>query len=207
MAEEIRSIEDREARIKDIDARIAELDEEYESERMPDHVREEWNALNAERDEHAATVAELRARKERLQTIAAGQRGGGERAVVDTPAFLRKRSDEEIYDVNAARFASRSEEEYRDRLHENAQRVIERSTFPGQRREACQTRTAELLDTVDDERGTLARRIIVTGNPVYERAFGKALLARGLGGLSHEEQRAMSLGSDADGGYAVKVAA
>lgn len=203
MGEEIRSIEDREARIEEIDSRLAEIDAEYESELMPEHVRDEWNVLNAERDEHAATVAELRARRERLQSLAGSQRGGGERAAFETPAIIRRRADEEIYDVTAARFASRSEEEYRDRLHENARRVIERATFPGQRREACQTRAAELLDEIDDEKGTLARRMIVTGNPVYERAFGKAVLARSTNGLSQEEQRAMSLGSDPDGGYAV----
>ncbi|KXK63363.1 hypothetical protein AWW66_03350 [Micromonospora rosaria] len=202
MAEEIRSIEDREARIKEIDQRLAELDEQYENEQMPDHVRDEWNSINAERDEHASTVAELRARKERLAGIAATGRGM-ERAPVDTPAFVRQRSDDEVYDLAAARFQSRSDEEYRERLHGNAMRIVERSTFPGQSRERCQARAAELLDTVDDMRGTLARRIITTGNPVYERAFGKAVISRSTNGLSHEEQRALSLGSDPDGGYAV----
>lgn len=202
MAEEIRSLEDREARIAEIDQRLAELDEEYADEAMPDHVRDEWNTINAERDEHAATVAELRARRERLGQLAGNQRSR-EGGVPAAPAFVRQRTDSEIYDITAARFASGSDEEYRDRLHDNARRVIERSTFPGQKREACQERAAELLDTVDDQRGTLARRIITTGNPVYERAFGKAVLARSVAGLSVDEQRAMSLSTDAEGGYAV----
>lgn len=202
MGEEARSIEDREARIAEIDERLAELDEEYRNELMPEDVRQEWNNLNAERDQHAATVQELKARRQRLAALAAVQRGA-ERASVETPSFVRRRSDEEIFDLNAVRFAARSDEEYRDRLHDNARRVIERSPFPGQRRERCQERATELLDTVDDERGTLARRIIATGNPAYERAFGKAVLAQSTAGLSHEEQRALSLGSDSDGGYAV----
>ncbi|WFE45313.1 phage major capsid protein [Verrucosispora sp. WMMD1129] len=202
MPEEIRSIEDREARIKEIDQRLAEIDEEYANELMPESTRQEWNDLNAERDEHAATVTELRARRERLGRLAAAERGV-ERSVVDTPEFVRRRGEDEIFDLTAARFASRSDEEYRDRLHDNARRVIERSAFPGSKREAAQARAAELLDTVDDERGTLARRIIATGSPVYERAFGKAVIARSTSGLSGEEQRALSLGSDADGGYAV----
>ena len=61
----------------------------------------------------------------------------------------------------------------------------------------------ELLDTYDDEDGTLAKRILATGSAVYERAFGKAMKACSLAGLSAEEQRAMSLGSDGAGGYAV----
>ncbi|MEU8264470.1 phage major capsid protein [Micromonospora sp. NPDC048999] len=202
MAEEIRSLEDREARIGEIDQRLAELDEQYADELMPDNVRDEWNSLNSERDEHAATVAELRARRERLGSLASRGRST-ERAATDTPAFVRQRGTDEIYDIPAARFASGSDEEFRDRLHDNARRVIERSAFPGQRREHCQERATELLDTVDDSRGALARRIITTGSPVYERAFGKAVLARSTNGLSHDEQRALSLGSDPDGGYAV----
>lgn len=197
-----RSIEDREARITEIDARLAEIDEEYADEIMSDHVRQEWNDLNGERDEHATTVAELRQRRDRLTSLAAAGRGA-ERTVVDVPNFIRRRSDEEIFDLTAARFASRSDEEYRDRLHDNARRVIERTVFPGQRQERCQERVTALLAGVDDERGTLARQIIATGNPTYERAFGKAVLARSTNGLSHEEQRALSLGSDPDGGYAV----
>lgn len=201
MAEEIRSLEDREARIREIDARLAEIDEQHADILMEDHTRAEWNALNAERDEHAATVAELRSRRERLSSLAAGQRG--ERANPEVPTFVRRRSDDEIYDLTSVRFDARSDEEYRDRLRDNAHRVIERGAFPGQKREVCQERAAVLLDGIDDERGSLAKRIIATGSPAYERAFGKAVLARSVAGLSGDEQRALSLGSDGDGGYAV----
>ena len=69
--------------------------------------------------------------------------------------------------------------------------------------EDAQSTVANLLDTVDDEKGVLARRIMVTGNPVYERAFGKALTQLSIVGLDDAESRALSLGVDGQGGYAV----
>lgn len=199
-----RSIEDREERIKEIDARVAELDEEYANVRMPDEARDEWNRLNAERDEQVSTVAELRRRHERIRKIA-GNPQAMERASVETPAFVRSRS-EDIYDLTRIRAEARSEEDHLVKLHDHARRAVERAKFApprGVTREQAQTQVEVLLDTVDDERGTLAKRILATGSPVYGRAFGKAVMARSMAGLTGEEQRALSLGVDAEGGFAV----
>jgi HK97 family phage major capsid protein len=201
MPTHVSTLEEREERIAEIDARIAEIDEEYDNSLMPDQVRQEWNDLNAERDEHAATVAEVRRRKERLQALA-GSPGSTQRADNGVPSFVKQRTDD-IFDVSAARFAAASEDDFRDRLHDNAKRVIERGRYPGQRKAAAQERATELLETLDDEQGTLARRIMQTGSPVYQRAFGKAVAALSTQGLSNEEQRALSVQSDPAGGYAV----
>jgi HK97 family phage major capsid protein len=83
-------------------------------------------------------------------------------------------------------------------------RAVEMARFPGARggffsREDAQTRIAELLDGVDSGDGALAERILVTGSPTYERAFGKWLKRGGFIGLSADEQavlsRALSMGS------------
>lgn len=203
---EPRSIEDREERIAEIDQRVAELDEEFANTRMSDEAREEWNRLNTERDEHVSTVTELKRRKERLQNLNANQ-NAVERAQVETPALVRKRGDE-IYDLTRIRAESRSEDDHRDRLHDNAKRAIERASFPSVlgARDKVSGQVEDLLSRVDDRHGTLARRILATGNPVYDRAFGKVLLT-GVHSLTGEEQRAMSVGggspAGSEGGFAV----
>lgn len=206
---EPRSIEDREERIKQIDARLAELDAEFADSQMTDEAREEWNVLNGERDQHGSTVAELKRRRERLRMLAgnpnATERAGAEPERVGVPAYVPYHGDD-IYDVQRIRTASRSEEDYRSRLHDNARRAIERGQFPvaAGSREKVQEHVEQLLARVDDRSGALAKRILATGSPIYDRAFGKAVTS-GLHTLSGDEQRAMSVygGAGADGGLAV----
>jgi HK97 family phage major capsid protein len=201
---EPRSIEDREDRVKEIDQRIGEIDQEFANTRMTDEVREEWNNLNAERDQHEGTVKELKARRERLRAIA-GNPAATERAqsAPEAPAFVRKRGDE-IYDLTRIRAEARSEDDHRTRLHDHAKRAIEQAHFPtyAGSRSKVQEHVEDLLARCDDDQGTLAKRILATGNPVYDRAYGK-LLTRGGFALSPEESRAMALNPDTAGGFAV----
>lgn len=199
---EPRSIDDRQERVQEIDQRVSELDEEFANARMTDEARDEWNQLNTERDEHESTIAELKRRKERLRKIA-GNPSGRETAQTEAPAVVRKRGDE-IYDLTRIRAESRSEEDHVERLHDNARRAVERAVFPGPagQRESLQVHVSHLLEHVDDRHGTFARRVLATGAPTYDRAFGK-MLTQGAHALSPEENRAMSVGTGAEGGFAV----
>lgn len=199
---EPRSIEEREERVGEIDARIAELDAEFAGTVMSDEGREEWNQLNAERDEHAKAVKEMRARRERLREVAKNQ-AATERGSDPGPALIPKRGAD-IYDLSRIRSESRDETEHRTRLHDNAKRAIEQAHFPtyAGSRSQVQEHVEDLLARCDDERGTLAKRLLTTGNPVYDRAFGKMLMKGGFA-LTNEEQRAMSVGTDSQGGFAV----
>jgi HK97 family phage major capsid protein len=176
MAAPALSIEDRESRVGAIDDRLAEIDQDYDGALMPDAVREEWNALNAERDEQITAIRELRARKERLQAIAQSNPAATERAGNGngSPVVIRRRGAE-IYDLSRIRAESGSDEEYRSQLHENAKRAIERANYGTIRgvvtREDAQTNVLRLLDGIDDTHGTLAKRILATGSPDYERWF------------------------------------
>lgn len=196
-----RSIEEREERIKQINSRLAELDAAHDNSLMPDEARDEWNQLNTELDSETTTVTELKRRKERMRQLVAQR--ATER--VETPEFVRSHGDD-IYDLHRIRTASRSEDEYRTRLHDNAKRAIERAAFPAPSggREQVQEHVTQLLARVDDSAGTFAKRILATGSPIYDRAFGKAV-TRGLHTLSADEQRALSVYADsgADGGLAV----
>jgi len=174
-------ITDREGRIAEIDTRVEEIDTDYDGQLMPDAVRDEWNALNAERDEHTTVIRELRARKERIAAIATSAPQATERTGDGAPAVIRRRGTE-IYDLARIRSQSSSDEEYRAQLHDNARRAIERASYGTVRdvvtREDAQTTVLRLLDAVDDERGTLARRILATGSPEYERWFWAQLTGR-----------------------------
>lgn len=205
---EPRSIEDREARIAEIDQRVAELDAEFANEMMPDEAREEWNRLNAERDNHAKTVKELKARRERVRALA-DVPAATERAAVQAPTVVRKRGDE-IYDLTRIRAEARSEEDFRDALHDNARRAVEKcrpAQYRGQSRERIQEHVEDLLTRCDDKHGTFAKRVLITGSPVYQRAFGKYLLSGSKDMLSPEEARALSVGGGSpvgsEGGFAV----
>jgi len=172
------SIEDREARVLDIDNRVQEIDADYAGMSMPATIREEWNGLNAERDEHVRVIAELRARKERLAQIAANQEQATERVGGNgsggAPVVIRRRGTE-VYDLQRIRSESHTDEEYRTRLHDNAKRAIEQANYGTVRdvvtREDAQTNVLRLLDGIDDTHGTLAKRILATGSPEYERWF------------------------------------
>jgi len=184
MAAPALSIDDREARVTEIDDRLGEIDTDYDGQVMPDTVREEWNGLNRERDEHIKALRELRARKERLAAIAEANPAATERVDGNgggAPVVIRRRGNE-IYDLARIRSQSSSDEEYRAQLHDNAKRAIERANYGTIRnvvtREDAQTTVLRLLDGIDDERGTLARRILATGSPEYERWFWAQLTGR-----------------------------
>jgi HK97 family phage major capsid protein len=175
------SIEDRESRVAEIDTRVQEIDQDYDGQLMPDAVRDEWNSLNAERDEHINVVKELRARKARVADLARNNPQATERTGNGAPVVIRSRGTE-IYDLARIRAQSSTDEDYRSQLHDNARRAIERATYGTVRdvvtREEAQTNALRLLDGIDDEYGTLAKRILATGSPEYSRWFGAQLSGR-----------------------------
>jgi len=223
------TVEERVARQSEIRARLAEIDTEYAGAELTQEARAEWQSLQTEIVEHERAVADASQRAEYLRYIndtnpgatervdntqagygqppgapAYGGNGGYGRSA---PAFHRQ---ENIYDVAAIRNRARHIDEVPLLYREYAQRAVEQARFPGATgrngapsKEEAQERVARLLDIVDDEQGTLARRILVTGSPLYDRAFGKMLGRQSLNGLTAEESRALSLGTDSAGGYAV----
>lgn len=194
--------EERVARQSEIRARLSEIDAEFNGAELPEDVRSEWDTLSVEYDAHERAIIADSERKERIRALSESQPNGGERASRQTAATVRRPTN--IYDLAEVRSQARSIDELPALYRDNAMRAVEQARFPGApSREDAQRQVEKLLDTVDDEQGTLARKILVTGSPMYSRAFGKALMARSTVGLTAEEQRALSLGADAAGGFAV----
>jgi HK97 family phage major capsid protein len=221
---ETMTVEERVARQSEIRARFSELDGEYAGAELTTEARSEWNGLQEEMVQHERAIADASARAEYLRYIndsnpgatervdaqRAGyaQQGGPSTRYGTGPAVIATRDN--IFDLAQIRNRARHIDEVPRLYRDYAMRAVEQASFPGATgragapsREDAQTQVAFLLDNIDDEYGTLARRVLVTGSPTYDRAFGKALKALNTHGLTAEETRSLSLGTDAAGGYAV----
>lgn len=214
------TVEERASRITEIDARLTEINSANAGAELRFDQATEWDNLVAERAEHSKAIEAQRSRDALLANFAANPASreqavptepvrhnldGDTRGTAPTgsPAFIPTRKGEDIYDLNAIRQKARSLDDFASKMRDNAYRAVDAARFHGVERSAAQAQARRVLDAVDDEQGTIARRILATGSPVYERAFGKALVAGGTLGLTNEEARALSLGTGTAGGYAV----
>lgn len=202
------TVEERTARQSEIRARLSEIDTEFSGAALPADVQTEWDTLSTEHDEHDTAIRAATDRAERIRALAVNQ-GATERVDNSRAGYGRQAPNvavqpENIYDLTAVRQQARSIDELPGLYRDRAMRAIEHARFPGiEDRQGAQSRAAHLLNSVDDDEGTLARRMLATGSPLYERAFGKVIGAMSTNGLTAEESRALSLGTDASGGYAV----
>jgi HK97 family phage major capsid protein len=208
------TVEELDARLKEIKERLNALDAEAGVKELPEASRAEWQELNEEHDAIQARLEEKRIREDRIAELAEKEdnreAGGG----VKPPARNGRtdRTADWTWDMGEIRMHARSEEDYRQRLRDTALHFVEGETFPGAEvrgvsEEKVRSHIQHLLDTIDApdlETGKagseVARRILITGNPVYKRAFGKYLKGQGM---SPEEQRALSVGTGSAGGFAV----
>lgn len=210
----LRTVEEFEARQIAIRERLKEIDAEYAGQVMPEAHRREWNNLNEELGENAKVLVELRRRKARLDEIARDEsrdqgfdsEGGG------GAGFNVRRASMDIYDVWTVRQIAHGPEDETRILRENAMRAVEIATYPDPRvdPDAAKAQVERLMHRFEalDEGAqfgqesnvvNLSRRILLTGSPLYKRAFGRALTGRAM---TAEEQRALSLTNTA-GGFAV----
>lgn len=187
-------------RLAEIDARVAEITTEFRDAELPADVDTENTEL---RDERPKVEARIAAILQRMDELAEGEREGRtERSFSSAPTHARQL--ENIYDLAEIRKAAHGEDDYLQLVRDNASRAIERANYTRMvAKEDAQTSAQKLLDTVDDENATLAHRMLRTGSALYERAWSKTVAAGTPQMLSGEEYRALSLGTDGSGGYAV----
>lgn len=199
------TIEEYEARQEEIKARLLEIDADFPGQRLPDDVRSEWNELNTERDENKEIIAELGARRGRLESLDSVDH------IESEGSFQTRRSGvargDDIYDLSTVRSSIASPDDVLMELRDRAMRSLETAHFPHVTGDEAQikARIERLLDTdlipADNKvAGDLSRRMLVTGSPTYRSAMGKYIAGRGL---TSEEQRALSLGTGSAGGFAV----
>ncbi|MEU3052273.1 phage major capsid protein [Streptomyces griseus] len=201
--EETMTVEERASRQGEIRSRLTEIDTEYSGAELPADIAREWDVLNEEMNTHQRAIESANARAERLRELADDKstREAGVDQGRRSPAFHRRA--ENIYDLNSIRNEARSADDLGGLYRSNAMRAVEQGRFAGVSKEDAQERLAHLLDNIDDKQGTLAKRILQTGSPLYERAFGKLAETLSPDGLTTEERAALAVGSGATGGYAV----
>ena len=188
------------SRVEELKSIISRTAVEYPGV-MPADVEAGWKADNEEHDALVRDIAAWDARQARLQELAASPTN----AVPAVPAIISRKTTEDIYDLGRIRNATRSRDEYDQVVKENALRSIDTARV---------ARTADLnplvniiedADEGEDGQGEISRRVLLTGSPVYKRAFNKYL--RGQTALwTPEEARAAALavtGTTTTGGYAV----
>jgi HK97 family phage major capsid protein/HK97 family phage prohead protease len=202
------TVEERQARQEEIRARITELDTEYAGGSLPAEQQAEMERLASEHEDHDQAIRSANARKALIAKLAgAGSTENGTGFTAPTGGAGtggQRRAQENIYDLAALRRDARSMDDYRDSLRENALRAVERGTYaPAANVGDAQSAVERLLKRVDDKEGTLARRILVTGSPIYSRAFGKVALSGGTNTLTNEERASLAAGAGATGDYAV----
>lgn len=199
-----RSKEELQARLTEIKGRLGEIDATYQGQRLPEAEEAEWNALNAELDEHTATVAQMTVREERLKAIAKEPENTSEGLQFQTRRPGVPTGDD-IYDLTTIRGSVTNPEQMKAQLRERAMTVMDKTHYPHDRADSAQAKeaVAHLLASVDDEQGSIAKRIVATGSPTYAKAFAKAVRAGGVQFLNAGEFNALSLGTDSAGGFAV----
>lgn len=195
------TVEERRERQSAIQRRLGELDSEYTGAALPQERQTEWDQLSAEYEEHTGHIAAAEARSRRIAALAGS---GSTEAGTGFTAPNQIRRPENLYDLTALRRDARSMDDLLRMQRDNALRAIEQhhyETAPDQ--DAVRARIEHLLRTVDQRDGDLARRILVTGTELYDRAFGKACLALNTHGLTNEERAALAVGTTTAGGFAV----
>jgi HK97 family phage major capsid protein/HK97 family phage prohead protease len=210
------TVAERQTRLTEIRQRMQEIHSQHPGE-LPAEIAQEWTELDTEESTHTRAIVAAEQRRERLAAFAADQdnqghaglgaegtaQRGGRYLDGQAPHFQRTADP---FDLAGYRQRARSVDELPALYREGAFQVIERmrpaglNAFRGRVSvEDSQEHVRMLLDS-DDQRPseapyTLAHRVLVTGNPTYERAFFKYLASGSMVGLTGEEQRALTMGS------------
>lgn len=204
------TVEERAARQDEIRSRLEALANEYEGETMTDEAREEWDELNDEFDRHGVAIVETEERRARVAELADDERS------TDAPRDNKGRRKSvnigntgtaNVWDLVEARreamSKARTTDEIADVYRDRALRALEQARFDGDDVEDKRGQVEKLLYTAENKAGDLARKILATGSPTYHRAYGKAVSSLSTDGLTEEEKRALSVGTDTAGGFAV----
>jgi HK97 family phage major capsid protein len=195
------------ARLAEIKERLEAIHTESADAPLSEERQTEWDSLDTEWDELSAAISAAEARAEALAKKVVSEPKVTERGSDSGPAFIKKKSEEELYDLGELRSMSYSGDDFLERVTDNAKHAIERAEYGVRAKEDAQGRAFDLLESVDNSSRDLAKRYLLTGSRDYERGFAKVMKHGNDAFCTAEERkallRAQSLGSDNTGGYAV----
>jgi HK97 family phage major capsid protein len=197
------TVEGLEKRLEEIRDRLTQLQADSEGRRFTEAEKDEWNTLVSERGDVEEHADELRARVDLVEDLSRSEGARERGAHFHTP---RQRAADD-FDLTTVRSSITDPDSATRELTDRAKRVLERAEFPPLKgpdgkvlqREEAQTHIESLMRSPYVEPGALAKHMLVTGSPTYQRAFSKAIQHIPT---SPDEARALSL-AVAGGGYAV----
>lgn len=183
------------ARLDEVKSRQTDITTEFGTRAFTAEVETEWNELKEEKALITARIGEV---KDRQAEIADNAKD--ERKVVREPEHRTDRPGsripDNVFDRAAYRQSSYSEEDEKELIKGGAQRAVEQAVFPDEvNHEETQATVARMVKR--DESGEMAERVLLTGSPVYQRAFGKMLRGSMISGDEQKalERAAFTLGS------------
>jgi HK97 family phage major capsid protein len=197
------TLEEMKARLAEVQDGLRSIHEDAGEAALSEERQTEWDGLSEELKSLRSDIAKAEARMETVREL--GEKGSTER---HAPNYVKTRTEAEVFDLDAIRAESYGTEDFLRKVDDNARRAIERVQYGVRNREGAQERAEELLDTVDNSSRDLAKRMLLTGDSTYERAFTKVLRHGNDAFCSPDERQALmraaaSLGTDGQGGYAV----
>lgn len=185
-------------RLEDIKSRMVEINEEYDGVALPEELRSEFETLQTEKDDTVRLIEELEVRsawvKDNAQDESRTERLG-DGLQVRRPGSV---SGNDIWDLSTLRSSPLSDsDELRTEVLDRSKRAIETMQVPHPRitRERAQEHVSGLIERNEEA----ARLVLLTGSPLYQRAFRKTILEKPV---TQEEQRALSL-AGSGGGFAI----
>ena len=173
------TVDERRSRIDEIGERFKEIHAEFGADKLPDDIRSEWDGLLEERTDHEDAIADYKSRVAVLEEASRDNR-----RIEDERRQVRDVQPDRRTEAQPARqrvrrrgipqlrpLPRRTARLYRD----GALEVLEDAVFPHQDAddEKARTHVERLLKVADAGKGDLAERMLVTGSPLYQRAFGK----------------------------------
>lgn len=198
-ADPVLTVEEHESRLSEIRSRMTDINAEAAGRQLTEAQRAEWNQLGEEREQTVATIEELRARQAVIEELNESPESRESGASFSTRRAGAAVGDD-IWDLSTVRMTAANPRAAAGELRSRAMRAIEMAHFPQDRAltspEDARSHIARLLDADPDvgdfDGGEFARRLLITGSPLYRKAFFKTLAGQSL---SPEEQRAFSIGS------------
>jgi HK97 family phage major capsid protein len=231
----LRSVEELANYQKSVEEGIKELNTEFDGLPLPEEKRSQFADLKDTRDEILRRIQELEARKAIVAGFAEDPKRT-EKAFSQSMNMFEKAGrgtakERDVYDLTQYRFDPSNPEASRSQWRDGARRAIELvktptagrkfrgmmgNTIAGPSQEDLQEHLEDLLDNTQEgdvdsgrQSGAVARHLLVTGSPVYRRAFWKYQVSGNMNYLDREEQsalqRALSL-TGSQGGFAIPFA-
>ena len=199
----------RETELKDVLARLAD---EYPGE-LPSGAQAEWDKADNEIKQLQRDMAAWDTRRARIAELATSEHNVVVPDVLERPApqIMRSYSQRDIYDTAEIDRQGGSLEDRQQRWRDFAMRAVETSSYsPIADVPATQAKVQRFLDSDDSPAATeTARRVLLTGSPLYRKVYNKFLKSGGNPMyLTPEEQRgtALAVGVDGTGGFTVPFA-